>query len=594
MEIKNKLAGRLPKIGIRPAIDGRMDGVRESLENQTMDMAKRVAELISKSIRHSDGSEVECVIADTCIGGVREAAECAEKFDREGAGVSITVTPCWCYGSETMDMNPFIPKAVWGFNGTERPGAVYLAAVLAAHNQKGLPAFSIYGRDVQDSTDSFIPDDVKEKILRFAKAGLAVATMRGKSYLSIGSVSMGIAGSIVDSGFFQNYLGIRCEYADMSEIIRRVKLGIYDKHEFVKAMEWVKSNCREGIDYNPEKNRKSRKELDEIWEYVVKMTIIIRDLMIGNPKLREMGYGEEALGHNAILSGFQGQRQWTDFLPNGDFSEAILNSSFDWNGTREAFIVATENDSLNGVAMLFGHLLTNTAQVFADVRTYWSPEAIERVTGWRPDGMASGGLIHLINSGSASLDGCGRQQINGKPAMKPFWEITQDEVKKCLDATTWYPAINEYFRGGGFSSKFVTMGGMPITMSRVNIIEGLGPVLQIAEGYSVDIPHKVHDILDKRTDKTWPTTWFAPRLTGKGAFTDVYSVMANWGANHGAFCYGHMGAELITLASMLRIPVCMHNIDQTNIFRPSAWSAFGMDPEGSDYRACMTYGPLYK
>jgi L-fucose isomerase len=594
METRYRLAGELPKVGIRPTIDGRMGGVRESLENQTMSMAKRVAALISNSIRHPDGSKVECIIADSCIGGVRESAECAEKFEREGVGVSITVTPCWCYGSETMDMNPATPKAVWGFNGTERPGAVYLAAVLAAHNQKGLPAFSIYGHDVQESNDATIPDDVKDKILSFAKAGLAVATMRGKSYLSIGSVSMGIAGSIVDAGFFQHYLGMRCEYIDMSEIIRRVTMGIYDKDEFKKAMAWVKKYCKEGTDYNPEKYKKTRKELDEIWEYVVKMTIIIRDLMIGNQKLKEIGYGEEALGHNAILSGFQGQRQWTDFMPNGDFSEAILNSSFDWNGIREAFVVATENDSLNGVAMLFGHLLTNTAQVFADVRTYWSPEAIRRVTGWKPDGMASNGLIHLINSGSASLDGCGRQQINGKPAMKPFWEITQDEVEKCLGATTWYPAINEYFRGGGYSSKFVTVGGMPITMSRLNIIEGLGPVLQIAEGFSVDIPAQVHDVLDKRTDKTWPTTWFAPRLNGKGAFTDVYSVMASWGANHGAFCYGHVGAELITLASMLRIPVCMHNVNEEKIFRPSAWSAFGMDPEGSDFRACKIYGPLYK
>jgi L-fucose/D-arabinose isomerase len=590
----NRLKGSLPKVGIRPVIDGRLGGVRESLENQTMGMAKRVAALISAEIRHSDGSPAECVIADTCIGGVAETAISAEKFEREGVGVSITVTPCWCYGSETIDMNPFTPKAIWGFNGTERPGAVYLAAALAGHNQKGLPAFSIYGHDVQDSSDSSIPDDVRTKLLRFAKAGLAVATMRGTSYLSIGSVSMGIAGSIVDADFFQSFLGMRNEYADMSEIIRRVNEGIYDKDEFKKAMAWTKANCKEGPDQNEVSKQLSRSKKDEIWEYVVKMTLIIRDLMIGNPKLAKMGFGEEALGHNAIASGFQGQRQWTDHMPNGDFSEALLNSSFDWNGIRQAFVVATENDCLNGVAMLFGHLLSNTPQVFADVRTFWSAEAVKRVTGKTLSGVAAKGMIHLINSGSASLDGSGQMSKNGAPAMKPYWEITEAEVKKCLGSTTWYPASQGYFRGGGYSSNFLTKGGMPVTMSRLNLVKGIGPVLQIAEGWTAELPADVHKLLDERTDKTWPTTWFVPRLTGKGPFADVYSVMYNWGANHGAFSFGHIGADLITLAAMLRIPVCMHNVEDKDIFRPSAWGAFGMDPEGSDFRACQTYGALYK
>ncbi len=590
----NRLKGALPKVGIRPAIDGRLGGVRESLEDQTMGMAKRVAALISATLRHADGSHVECVISDSCIGGVAESAMAAEKFEREGVGVSITVTPCWCYGSETIDMHPSLPKAIWGFNGTERPGAVYLAAALAGHNQKGLPAFSIYGHDVQDSTDTSIPADVKEKLLRFTKAGIAVATMRGKSYLSVGSVSMGIAGSIVDADFFQTYLGMRNEYVDMSEIARRVNEGIFDKDEFNKAMAWTKANCREGDDLNPKALQLSRGRKDEIWEYVVKMTLIIRDLMIGNPRLAAMGFGEEALGHNAIASGFQGQRQWTDHMPNGDFAEAMLNSSFDWNGIRQAFVVATENDCLNGVAMLFGHLLTNTAQVFADVRTYWSPDAVKRVTGKTLTGVAANGMIHLINSGSASLDGCGQQSIGGKPAMKPYWEISESEAKKCLDATTWYPAAQEYFRGGGYSSNFLTKGGMPVTMSRLNLVKGLGPVLQIAEGWTADLPADVNKLLDERTNQTWPTTWFVPRVTGKGAFADVYSVMYNWGANHGAFSFGHIGADLITLASMLRIPVCMHNVEEGKIFRPSAWGAFGMDAEGSDYRACETYGALYK
>jgi L-fucose/D-arabinose isomerase len=591
---RNQLIGRLPKVGIRPTIDGRRKGVRESLEKQTMDMAKRAASLIESGLRHSDGSKVECVISDTCIGGVTESAMCADKFAREGVGVSLTVTPCWCYGSETMDMDPSIPKAVWGFNGTERPGAVYLAAVLAAHNQKGLPAFGIYGRDVQDSNDETVPPDVQEKIIRFVKAGLAAATMKGTSYLSMGSVSMGIAGSIVDASFFEKYLGMRCEYVDMSEFIRRINENIYDPDEYSKAMDWVKNSCREGEDRNPPGNQRSRAQKDKDWQFVVKMTLIARDLMVGNNRLAEIGYEEEALGHNALAAGFQGQRQWTDHFPNGDFMEAILCSSFDWNGIRRPYMLATENDTLNGVSMLFGHLLTGSAQVFSDVRTYWSPDAVKRVTGYAPEGIASAGFIHLINSGPSALDGTGQQTINGKPAIKPWWDITEKEANLCLSNTTWAPATTEYFRGGGFSSTFLTKGGMPVTLSRINLIDGLGPVLQLAEGYTAELPGKVHDILNRRTDPTWPTTWFVPNLTGRGPFIDVYSVMANWGANHGAFSYGHIGADLISLAAILRIPVCMHNVPDEKIYRPSAWSAYGMDPEGSDYRACNNYGPLYK
>jgi L-fucose/D-arabinose isomerase len=592
---KNRYYGKLPKIGIRPTIDGRRKGVRESLEEMTMNMAKSVAQFLTENLRYYNGERVECVIADTCIGGVAEAAQTAEKFAREGVGVSITVTPCWCYGTETMDMDPTIPKAVWGFNGTERPGAVYLAAVLAGHNQKGLPAFGIYGKDVQDVSDTTIPDDVKEKLLRFAKAGLAVAMMKGKSYLSMGSVSMGIAGSMINEVFFQEYLGMRNEYVDMTEFVRRIEREIYDKEEFERALAWVKENCKEGPDDNPHGFQRTREEKDKDWETSIKMALIARDLMVGNPKLAEMGFEEEALGHNAIAAGFQGQRQWTDHLPNGDFMEAILNSSFDWNGIRPPYIFATENDSLNAVTMLFGYLLTNTAQIFADVRTYWSPEAVKRVTGYELSGLSKNGIIHLINSGPAALDGTGEQTIDGEPAIKPFWDITEEEVKKCLDATLWRPAATEYFRGGGFSTDFLTKGGMPVTISRINLVRGLGPVLQIAEGYTVDLPPEVHDILDKRTNPTWPTTWFVPILTGKGAFRDVYSVMNNWGANHCSMSYGHIGADLITLASMLRIPVNMHNVPEEKIFRPSAWSMFGTDDlTGADYRACTNFGPLYR
>jgi L-fucose isomerase len=558
-----------------------------------MAMAERVAHFLSNNLRNYNGSKVECVIADTTIGRVPEAQKCEEKFLREGVGLSITVTSCWCYGTETIDMNPTRPKAIWGFNGTERPGAVYLAAALAGHAQKGVPAFSIYGKEVQDSDDENIPEDVQKLLLQFTKAGLAVAMMNGKSYLSIGSVSMGIAGSIVNENFFQNYLGIRNEYVDMSEVNRRMQLGIFDPEEFEVALKWTKEHCREGKNYNAKELQKSRERMDEEWETVVKMTLISRDLMIGNPKLAALGFGEEALGHGAIAAGFQGQRQWNDYMPNGDFMEAILNSSFDWNGIRPPYMMATENDSLNGISMLFGYLLTNQAQMFSDVRTYWSPASVERVTGHKLQGRAANGIIHLINSGSSTLDGTGQQDLNGKPAMKPFWGISETEAAKCLEATDWPPAMYEYFGGGGYSSHFVTKGEMPVTMCRINVVKGLGPVMQIVEGWTVDLPEEVHTALDARTNPTWPTTWFAPRLNNDQAFKDVYSVMNNWGANHGAFSYGHFGDELITLCSMLRIPVNMHNIEPERIFRPKDWASFGMDQESADYRACQNYGPLY-
>lgn len=590
----NRLQGSMPKVGIRPTIDGRRRGVRESLEDQTMGLAKAVARLISDNLKHSNGLPVECVIADTCIGGVAEAAQTGEKFAREGVGVSLTVTPCWCYGTETMDMDPLIPKAVWGFNGSERPGAVYLAAVLAGHNQKGLPAFGIYGHDVQDASDNTIPQDVREKVLQFTKSALAVATIRGKSYLAMGGVSMGIAGSTVDPNFLEDYLGMRFESIDLSEFIRRMEEKIYDPKEYEMALKWSKENCKEGPDLNPLAQQATAAKKAQDWEFVVKMALIARDLMIGNPQLAELGFAEEALGHKAIAAGFQGQRQWTDHFPNGDFLETILNSSFDWNGIREPFVVATENDYLNGISMLFGHLLTDTAQIFSDVRTYWSPAAVERVTGKKLSGMAQNGMIHLINSGSTCLDGTGEQSRDGKPVMKPFWEITSAEALKCLRATSFRYGNMGYFRGGGYSSEFTTRGGMPMTMSRLSIVKGLGPVLQIAEGYSVDIPPEIHDLLVKRTDPTWPTTWFVPITNSSGPFKDVYSVMNNWGANHAAVSYGHIGGDLITLAAMLRIPVSMHNVSEERIFRPSAWSMFGaMDPQGSDFRACANFGPLY-
>lgn len=591
----HRLRGSLPKIGIRPTIDGRYGGVRESLEGQVMAMALSAAEFLTSNLRHPCGLPVECVIADTCIGGASEAAKCAEKFAREGVGVSLTVTPCWCYGSETIDMNPSIPKAIWGYNGTERPGAVYLAAALSGHTQKGLPAFGIYGHDVQDAGDTSIPADVQQKLLSFARAGLAAASMKGTSYLAMGGVSMGIAGSIVDQDFFQSYLGMRPETVDMTEFLRRIDKQIYDEEEYTCALSWVRENCKEGADVNPADKQLSRKAKDESWEFSVKMAIIARDLMVGNPRLAELGHYEEAEGHNAIAGGFQGQRQWTDHYANGDFLEAILCSSFDWNGIRQPYVVATENDALNAVSMLFGHLLTGTAQMFSDVRTYWSPEAVKRVTGHTLTGRAEGGVLHLINSGPSALDWTGEQKRAGESVLKPFWEIGAEEAGRCLDETQWCIAVLEYFRVGGWSTDFLTHGGIPVTMCRLNLAKGLGPVLQIAEGYTIDLPDNVHDILDQRTNPTWPTTWFVPNLTGEGAFTDVYSVMNNWGANHGAISYGHIGNELITLASMLRIPVDMHNVSADRVFRPSAWSRFGTtDVQAADYRACSTYGPLYE
>jgi L-fucose isomerase len=585
-----------PKIGIRPIIDGRWGGVRESLEGQTMGMAQTAAKLISENLRYPDGTPIECVISDTTIGGGAEAARCAEKFASQNICGTLSVTPCWCYGSETMDMDPLTVKAVWGFNGTERPGAVYLAAVLAAHNQKGLPAFSIYGHDVQDAGDTEVPNDVQEKILRFAKCAIAVGLMRNKAYVNVGAVAMGIMGSFCDQDFLQKYLGIRAEWVDMSEVHRRIKLEIYDKAEYTKALSWVKANCPEGFDKNPDGKRHSTQQKTEEWEFVVKMTLILHDILLGNPKLDEIGWHEEALGRNAIAGGFQGQRMWTDWLPNGDFSETILNTTFDWNGKKKPTIFATENDSLNAVSMLFAHLLTGGASIFADVRSYWSPEAVERVTGWKPEGGAENGFIHLINSGSAALDATGlSKDKDGNNVMKPWWKMTQNDIDASLKATDWCPADLGYFRGGGFSSHFKTQAQMPVTMLRLNLVDGIGPVLQIAEGYTVTLPDEVHKTIDLRTDPTWPTTWFVPRLTGEGTFKSVYSVMLNWGANHGAFSYGHIGRDLITLAAMLRIPVSLHNVENDDIFRPHSWSAFGTEStEGADYRACEAYGPLYK
>ncbi len=595
---ENRLIGDYPVIGIRPTIDGRRGElkVRESLEDQTMNMARAAAELFRENLRYSNGEPVKVVIADTTIGRVGETAACAEKFRREGVDITLTVTPCWCYGSETMDMDPNTIKGVWGFNGTERPGAVYLASVLATHAQKGLPAFGIYGHDVQEADDTSIPEDVKEKLLRFGRAAVAVATMRGKSYLQIGSICMGIGGSIIDSAFIEDYLGMRVESVDEVEIIRRMTEGIYDQKEYEKALAWAKENCRVGFDKNPEEIQKTREQKDKDWEFVVKMAVIIKDLMNGNKNLPE-GREEEMVGHNAIAAGFQGQRQWTDFYPNCDFPEAMLNTSFDWNGAREPYILATENDVLNGLGMLFMKLLTNRAQIFADVRTYWSPEAVKKATGYELEGIAkeAGGFIHLINSGAACLDANGQARDGqGNSVMKPWYEVTEEDQKAIMAATTWNYADCGYFRGGGYSSRFVTEAEMPATMIRLNLVKGLGPVLQIAEGWTIHLPDEVTDVLWKRTDYTWPCTWFAPRVTGKGAFKTAYDVMNNWGANHGAISYGHIGADLITMCSMLRIPVCMHNVDEDKIFRPAAWNAFGMDKEGQDYRACAAYGPMYK
>ena len=595
---ESRLIGGYPVIGIRPTIDGRRGAlkVRESLEDQTMGMAKAAKKLFEENLRYSNGEPVKVVIADTTIGRVAESAACAEKFKKEGVDITLTVTPCWCYGSETMDMDPMTIKGVWGLNATERPGAVYLASVLATHAQKGLPAFGIYGHDVVDADDSEIGDDIKEKLLRFGRAAVAAASMRGKSYLQIGSICMGIGGSIVDSDFIESYLGMRVESVDEVEIIRRMTEGIYDEAEFQKALAWAKEKCIIGFDKNPDELKMSEEKKAEQFEFVVKMAVIIKDLMNGNKNLPE-GCEEEAVGHNAIAAGFQGQRQWTDFYPNGDFAEAILNSSFDWNGAREPYVLATENDVLNGLGMLFMKLLTNKAQIFADVRTYWSGDAVKRVTGYEIEGKAkeADGFIHLINSGAACLDANGESKdADGNNVMKAWYDVTEEDQDAMLKATTWNAADNGYFRGGGFSSRFLTQAEMPATMIRLNLVKGLGPVLQIAEGWTLNLPDEVSDKLWKRTDYTWPCTWFAPRCTGEGAFKTAYDVMNNWGANHGAISYGHVGADLITMASMLRIPVCMHNVPEEDIFRPAAWNAFGMDKEGADYRACAAYGPLYK
>lgn len=561
-----------------------------------MGMAQAAKDLITSSLTYSNGEPVQAVVFEHTIGRAAEAAACAERFKKLGVDITLSVTPCWCYGSETMDMDPQTIKGVWGLNATERPGAVYLASVLAAHAQKGLPAFGIYGREVQEADDPEIPKDVKEKLLSFARAAVAAATMRGRSYLQIGSMCMGIAGSSIDAGFFEEYLGMRVESVDEVEVLRRIEEEIYDPEEYKRALEWTRRYCREGFDKNPEYAQKSREQKEKDWEFVVKTMCIIKDLMNGNPKLPER-YSEERLGHNAIAGGFQGQRQWTDHYPNTDFAEALLNSSFDWEGAREPYIFATENDTLNGVSMLLNKLLSGRAQMFSDVRTYWSKDAVKRVTGYELTGDAkkAGGFIHLINSGASCLDMCGEvKDTDGEGIVKPFGEMEEEDILKCLKATDWCPADLGYFRGGGYSSRFLTASRMPVTMSRINLVKGLGPVMQIAEGYTVVLPDEVSEVLWKRTDYTWPCTWFAPRITGTGAFKSAYDVMNNWGANHGAISFGHIGADLITLCSMLRIPVCMHNVEEERIFRPACWNAFGMDKESQDYQACKNYGPMYR
>jgi len=592
--VTNRYAGGFPKIGIRPIIDRRKH-VKAALKEMTLQLAQEVAELLSGTLRYPDGSPVRCIVSETCISGVAEASRCAERFAREGVGVVVSVASGWCYPLETIESNPQLPHAIWGFNGTERPGAVYLAALHAAHNQKGIPAFKIYGRHVQDLDDATVPEDVQGKLLQFARAALAVAIMKGRTYLSIGSVSMGIGGCIVNEDFYHRYLGMKNAYVDMTEVTRRIDRGIFDPAEYERALAWTRAHCLEGADPNPAADRLSREVKDRNWETVVKMTLIVRDLMVGNPRLAEMGFEEEAYGYHAIASGFQGQREWTDHYPSADFLEAVLNSSFDWDGLREPYMVATENDNLNAVTMLLGHLLTNAAQIFADVRTYWSPEAVRRVAGHTLQGRAQHGILHLINSGPAALDGAGEQSKGGLPAMKPFWEIEPDEAERCLRATSWRPTYMDQFAGGGYSSDFLTKGGMPVTMARINLIHGLGPVLQLAEGYTIELPEDVHEKLDSRTTPTWPTTWFAPNLiAGDPVFDEVYTVMEHWGSNHCAVSHGHIGADLITLASMLRIPVQMHNVAGKRLLRPSAWSAFGTkDAEGADFRACAGFGPLY-
>ena len=598
--MRNRTIGTHPAIGIRPIIDARRGalGVRQSLEEQTMNMARSAAKLFAENLRYTDGTPVRVVIADTTIGRVGETAACAEKFKREQVAVTLSVTPCWCYGSETMDMDPHTVKAVWGFNGTERPGAVYLAAVLAAHAQKGLPAFGIYGHDVQPATATEIPADVKEKLLRFGRAAIAAVTMEGKSYLQIGSMCMGIAGSQINPDFFEDYLGMRVESVDEVEVLRRMEKGIYDREEFDRAMAWVKKNCPEGFDKNPAFIRKSPEEKAKDWEFTVKTALIVQDLMSGNDRLPE-GAEEEAVGHNAIAAGFQGQRQWTDHWPNADFAEAVCNTSFDWNGAREPFVLATENDTLNGVSMLLMKQLTNRAQLFADVRTYWSHDAVKEATGYEIEGHAkeADGFIHLINSGAGALDFTAEaRDENGNPTLKAWYDTTDADRAAMLKATDWCAADNGYFRGGGFSSHYVTNAEIPCTMLRLNWVKGLGPVAQLVEGWTVALPERVNDILWKRTDYTWPCTWFAPRCDGKegSPFRTAYDVMNHWGANHGAISYGHIGADILTLCSMLRIPVCMHNVPAGDIFRPACWNAFGMDREGQDYRACATYGARFR
>jgi len=586
---------KLPVIGIRAVIDPRRK-VYNRTYGQTQDMASSVADYLSDHVKYPNSLPLKCVVYQKCVSNIVEAQECSDYFKHLNVGAVITVATGWCYPLETMLLDAGIPHAVWGFNGTERPGAVFLAALTAACNLKGLPMFKIYGKEVREKDDKRIPEDVGRKLLSFTRAALAASLMKGKSYLSLGTVSMGISGCISDELFFQQYLGMRISYVDMSEIQRRMNKGIYDPEELSKAIEWFSNNCKEGVDYNDPSLMHTKEQKAEDARDSIKLAIIVKDMMKGNQKLQDMGYEEEAAGYGAVAGGFQGQRAWTDQNANGDFMEAILNSTFDWNGRREPIVIATENDSSNAVSMLFGYLLTHTPQIFCDVRTYWSPETVKRITGEELEGRAKGGMIHLLNSGAAALEGSGCLTKDGKPVIKPYWEMTEDDIKSCLQSTRWSPAMLDQFLAGGFSSTYSTKGEMPVTITRLNMVYGIGPVLQIAEGYTYEASPNIHMNLLGRTDPTWPSTWFVPNtIPGDAAYNDVYSVMESWGANHCSMSYGHIGSELITLASMLRIPVTMHNVETNNLFRPALWKAYGTkELEAADRYACAALGPLYK
>lgn len=598
-----RLVGQTPTIAITPVADGRA-GAYESNVAGTWRMAEKVSRLIESRVRLPDGTAPRVVVAPEIVYGPRSGALAQEYFQREGVSANIWVSRSWSYSDELMSACIGIGSTEWqqaayGLNQTDRPGAVWLKAFCAAMDEKKRPIFSIYNPDLEDESGDLSPY-VAGRILRFARAAVAAAEMRGKNYLSVGGVSMGIIGSDARRNSFLQTFGMGTVSVDMVAIRGRIDQGFYDHEELESAFKFMKKNFKFSFD---ESQGPRPRDLDELIRETLRMTIIVRDLMIGNPKLASSKVGkaqgfkanvERAQGANAIMAGTQGQRQWTDLYPNFDVTESILNSSFDWNGFRAPFVVATENDSKNGIGMLAANLVSGgMSQLFADIRTNWTPESVKKATGKDISRIAPQGFIDKRNSGAGALEyaldlfglvkgGAGMSVQDVAEAVRADANIQDRLIRDACAGTTYMTAALEYFPGDGLSSHFRTPGGIPMTAYRYNMI-GDELTCSVVEGATVELPRDVADCIGRITDRTWPETYWVPR--GMSSF----EYMSRIGPNHDGNSFGLIGADLLTLNAMLRVPVDMHNVPREDIFRPTFWDRCG----GDDFRACEKLGPVY-